>query len=386
MDRFVNRAERSLYSGYIISFVVHLGIISVLVLTLLPLGLREDPLDLQVTVDEVGAELVILDVTLAQNEFEDEPMLLDVIGVQDEASFDVPHPLAQLAVGEHGTGKNIFTAGTSAGANGGRGQASFFGTQASGDRFVYVLDVSGSMNKGNGRRLRRAVSELLRSIDQLREDQMFYVLLFASSTRQMFDDRTLVPMMLPATEENKARVHEWLAQVQASGATHPERALHVGLNLSPSAVFFLSDGKFNRPLAADFFGGEALDAKTVIERSNPGNIPVHAIAFEDPSSRQNMNEISIMTGGEFRYIRSGDRATETKVARASVRDPFDVGSAKMDSLAERKAAKWMGYADEMEAINNKQMAEFYYTKVIRDFPNTNAATEAGRRRHENRGN
>jgi len=36
----------------------------------------------------------------------------------------------------------------------------------------------------------------------------------------------------------------------------------------------------------------------------------------------------------------------------------------------------------MEAINNKRMAEFYYTKVLRDFPETNAAREARRRKGE----
>jgi hypothetical protein len=240
MDRFVERADRSLYSGYLISFLVHLGIIGLLLLTLSPMGLHNDPLDLQATVEEVGAELVILDVTLAQTETEDEPMLLDVIGDQSEASFDITFPFAQLAVGENGTGKNHVTAGTSAGANGGRGQASFFGTQASGDRFVYVLDVSGSMNQGKGRRLRRAVAELLRSIDQLRDDQLFYVLLFASSTRQMFDDESLIPTMLPATKENKARIHDWITQVKATGGTHPQRALHVGLNLTPSSLLIFS--------------------------------------------------------------------------------------------------------------------------------------------------
>ena len=196
----------------------------------------------------------------------------------------------------------------------------------------------------------------------------------------MFDDESLVPTMLPATKENKARIHEWIAQVKATGGTHPQRALHVGLNLAPSAVFFLSDGKFNTPKPSGFFGGEALDAKTVVERRNPGNIPVHSIAFEDPSSRKNMVEISTMTGGDFRYVHSSGRTTGGMVSSAGPRDPFATTSAsKKDPLAEQKASKWMGYADDMEAIYNTRMAEYYYTKVMRDFPDTNAAQEARRR-------
>jgi len=393
MDRLIaDRAGRSLYSAYAISFFLHLSIIGVMLLTLLPMGLHQDPLDLQVTVDEVGAKLVVLDVTVAKADVEEEPLLLDVIGDQSEASFDITFPFAQLAVGKNGTGQNHATAGTSAGADGGRGQASFFGTQATGDRFVYVLDVSGSMNQGNGRRLKRAVRELLRSIDQLRDDQMFYVLLFASSTRQMFDKDSLVPAMLPATKENKARVRKWIMQVKATGGTQPQRALHVGLNLSPSAVFFLSDGKFNKPKPTGFFDGEAVDAKTVVQRANPGKIPVHAIAFEDPASRDNMNEISKMTGGEFRYVYRSGKIVGTTVSSTGKRSRFAAPAAKPpgpladltaadlpDPLAELKAAKWMGYADDMEAVDNKRMARYYYAKVLRDFPDTNAAREARQR-------
>ncbi len=376
MDRLLDRADRCLYSGYGISFLVHLTIISGLLLTLLPMGLHRDPIDLEVTVDEPGAELVVLDVMLAQPEMtaEDEPLLLDVLGAQEEASLDVTFALTNLATGEKGTGKNHVTAGTATGNNGGQGQASFFGTQANGNRFVYVLDVSGSMNKGSGRRLRRAVNELLRSIEQLHEEQLFYVLLFASSTRQMFDEESLTPAMLPATEENKTRLREWLNSIKATGSTHPQRALHVGLKLSPSAVFFLSDGKFNKPKPAGFLGGEVVDAKTVVERSNPGKIPVHSIAFEDPASRRNMNEISKLTGGDYRFVTSGGRVTGTGLAKAAA------GSKKeKESLAERKAAKWLGFADDMEAIKNERMAKYYYTKILKDFPDTKTAQEVLRR-------
>lgn len=380
MERFLDRADRCLYSGYGISFVVHLGLIGLLLLAMLPLGLDRDPLDLQVTVEDAGADLVILDVTLSQPDVADEPMMLDLIGAQSEAPFEITAPQAQFVTGDQGTGKNHATAGTVAGANGGRGQASFFGTQATGNRFVYVLDVSGSMNQGNGRRLRRAVNELLRSIDQLHEDQLFYVLLFANATRQMFDEDALVPTMLPATTENKTRVREWITQVKANGGTHPQRALHVGLNLTPSAVFFLSDGKFNKPKATGFFGGEAIDAKTVVARTNPGNIPVHTIAFEEPSSRKNMNEISEMTGGDFRFVLRSGRVSGGSVATKPSSDTLTVTDVKAkDSLAEQKAAKWLGYASDMETLENDRMARYYYTKILSEFPETKTAAEVRRR-------
>jgi TolA-binding protein len=72
-----------------------------------------------------------------------------------------------------------------------------------------------------------------------------------------------------------------------------------------------------------------------------------------------------------------------KVSSTGSRDPFTATSTiKDDPLAELKASKWMGFADDMEAIDNERMAEYYYTKVLRDFPNTNAAKEARKRRAE----
>lgn len=130
-------------------------------------------------------------------------------------------------------------------------QAEYFGTIADGDRFVYVLDVSDSMNRRSGgtsrpsSRFEGASAELLRSIGQLTEDQWFYVILFSHQTRRMFDDNSVVPQMVPATPDNKARLRRWLASVKAGGGTDPRQALRLALELKPSAVFLLSDGEFN---------------------------------------------------------------------------------------------------------------------------------------------
>ena len=52
----------------------------------------------------------------------------------------------------------------------GSARGSFFGIEAGGHEFVYVLDVSGSMQ---GRRFDRASEELLRSVEQLGPHQRF---------------------------------------------------------------------------------------------------------------------------------------------------------------------------------------------------------------------
>ncbi|HEV3022070.1 MAG TPA: hypothetical protein VGX76_06370, partial [Pirellulales bacterium] len=129
--------------------------------------------------------------------------------------------------------------------------ASFFGTVAYGDQFVYVVDISTSMDRGEGlsgsegSRFVRAMAELRSSIERLGPEQSFYVILFNGGTRRIFDDTDIFPKPLPATPENKARLDDWLAGIRTGEWTDPRAALKLGLTMRPSALFLLSDGEFN---------------------------------------------------------------------------------------------------------------------------------------------
>src|SRR5689334_3254696 len=59
----------------------------------------------------------------------------------------------------------------------------FFGTEARGNRFVFVVDNSSSMKGG---RLEMAVAELRRTIDALSPKQSFYVIFVSDQTYPMF--------------------------------------------------------------------------------------------------------------------------------------------------------------------------------------------------------
>jgi hypothetical protein len=218
------------------------------------------------------------------------------------------------AIGGHGFGG---WDASSIGSGGGSGspaapQAEFFGTVAYGDRFVYILDISGSMNDGatgpprEGCRFLRACKELIQSINELREDQWFYVLLFSDHTVRMFNETSRSPRMLPATPENKLKLQYWLATVSLGGHTDPREAILLSLRMYPSAVFLLSDGEFN---------GQKYGKRSMMFAGNPsvhqlvaaggsGRIPVHTFAYEDRSGRANMQKLSNQTGGVYRYVSS----------------------------------------------------------------------------------
>lgn len=181
----------------------------------------------------------------------------------------------------------------------------FFGTEALGDRFVYIVDRSSSMTSTIGRsgktRLRVAAEEVLRSINNLTADQKFYVILFATETRPMFDQR--VPRMIPATTQNKLRLAQWLLNVPNSSGTDPRAALRTGLRLRPSAVFLLSDGQFNGQTSdrnrAVLSGNPSVEE--VVRQNRRDDIPIHTIAMVSNVERR-MRTLAENTGGTYRIV------------------------------------------------------------------------------------
>ncbi len=177
----------------------------------------------------------------------------------------------------------------------------FFGTQALGDRFVYIVNMSSSMKRivrFGKTRLRVAAEEVVRSINNLTADQKFYVMLFATVTRPMFDHR--VPRMIPATARNKRSLAKWLLSVPNSSGTDPRAALRSGLQLRPSAVFLLSDGQFNGQSnernRAILNGNPSVEQ--IVQQNRVDDIAIHTIALEN-NYESRMQSLAHSTGGHI---------------------------------------------------------------------------------------
>lgn len=185
----------------------------------------------------------------------------------------------------------------------------FFGTQAYGNRFVFVLDISYSMDARDGERYRRACDELVRSVSQLQAGQSYYVFLFCWTTRGMFyrDDFEYIA----AKPGHETKLRKWVYDVSLGAGTDPRRALSFARQMEPDAVFLLSDGQFNHPRTPlsetgwiDVNGTRSqlsvLEGVPLFYRS----IPIHTIAFENPFTRKPMEKIAGFTGGAFRYVKT----------------------------------------------------------------------------------
>lgn len=180
----------------------------------------------------------------------------------------------------------------------------FFGIEATGNRIVYIIDMSPSMEEGKyQRRFDRAVEEVLRSIDQLKGDQQFFVFLFCFEKREMnlIGEKTFC---LP-TDENKAALMKWLTTMDLGPGTDPREALVAALQMKPSCCFLLSDGEFNGKRYGTGKYGGGRNAPTAVElakKHNRSNCPIHTIGLENAGSQKDLTEIAENSKGLYKFI------------------------------------------------------------------------------------
>lgn len=236
-----------------------------------------------------------------------------------EPTVEIPIEIPEVLVAPNSAKTSGSQSGDSKQAGDGKSsngpQGSFFGIEAYGHEFVYIVDTSGSMKN---RRFDRARAELIRSVNGLTEDQYFYVFLFGSTTFQMFDQEEERPQMIRATRDNKERLEKWLrGSAYKGGNTDPRGALRSSLKMNPSAIFMLSDGEFNgakKNLSSNLFLGNR-DAFSIV-KANLSTSPIHAIAFEDKRSCANMQRLADMTNGSYRFTARDDAGAKEKFEAA----------------------------------------------------------------------
>lgn len=126
--------------------------------------------------------------------------------------------------------------------------ASFFGARATGKRFIFIIDSSGSMSEEF--RWQRALIELEKAMDGFGPEQEVLLLLYNSETYPMFDTAPKNLKLLPVTQKFKIALKKWLLVQRPFGRTQPAFALQYSISLKPDAIFFLSDGIID-PAAID---------------------------------------------------------------------------------------------------------------------------------------
>jgi hypothetical protein len=176
--------------------------------------------------------------------------------------------------------------------------ASFFGLEAKGSRFAYIVDVSGSMAGEN--RMARTKVELARSVAELSDHADVIIILFSSQSSPLMGEDEWLRM----TTANKSRLRRRIEQIEPSGGTEPLEAFSIALNMKPApdAIYFMTDGEFGENIPGD--------VRSMNRRSK---VPIHSIMFGNIGNAQARSRVESMMkeisrdsgGGRFRHIGDG---------------------------------------------------------------------------------
>ena len=319
--------------GFVISLVLHVILLLFLSLLVVRSGIGDSTLFLDIAsapaaededlLDDFNLESVVFEnEEIAEtNELFEEILETEeteeVVELESLEDTDIPNgDLAQSRKSE-GDGKS----------------ATFFGTKASGRRFVFVVDRSISMAYGSGdfvsnelfNRYDVAKSELLNAIESLQPHQEFYVVMFAHNTIPMFGQESVEDSdsskerefkMIAATRENKTRFQTWLSGVTMGPGTDPRLALEIAIDMEPDAVFMLSDGEFvseyndNRPKTRDI----------VRKHVRQGTIvPINTVSLVVEETVAAMKSIAGASRGSFKFTTIQDYIKQVADLRGPMR-------------------------------------------------------------------
>jgi hypothetical protein len=210
------------------------------------------------------------------------------IGTLDTAAISPRPARGEVAGDGQGKGTGNSPGDGDGGLGGGGEPVTFFDIPlpAGADKFVFVVDASGSMH---GKRFDRARRELIYTLKRLGSQHQFYVVFFnAYDFPQYHPLRTRE--FSAATPENIAKVQKWAAEFKPAGDTHPMSALRKALELRPDAIFFLSDGAFEV---------RTLD---LIRQFNKQKTVIHTIGLEDKAGEALLEEIAARNNGKYHFV------------------------------------------------------------------------------------
>lgn len=178
--------------------------------------------------------------------------------------------------------------GTGDGSGDGEGRA-FFGMRPDGQRFVYVVDCSRSMNHPHESqwktRFRRVQFEILQSVGHMSPDQEFFIIFFSDRMHPM-----PASAMQPATPQLKQRYLRWMSGWRADGDTDPLDAMRLALRLQPDVIYFLTDGSFEHRTNEE------------LTKLRQQRTAIHTFCFGDAAGEEVLQFIARSNRGEYHFV------------------------------------------------------------------------------------
>ncbi len=205
----------------------------------------------------------------------------------DKPIADLLEPTGRLEAEISVGGGDLNSAGEGAAGGSGTGSASFFGIEARGNRFAYIVDVSGSMDREG--RMAGMQAELSDSISAMPDHVGFLVVFFNDAAFPLGDRRKWTD----ANGVGKRWARESIATLSPLGATNPLPAFEMVYDIRPrpDAIYFMTDGEFNESVA-----------DIIIRRNKERPLPIHCITFVSREGETVMRRIARETGGTYTHI------------------------------------------------------------------------------------
>lgn len=187
-------------------------------------------------------------------------------------------------------GGDLSVDGGAAGGSAGGGGASFFGIEARGNRFAYIVDVSGSMDRDG--RMIATKNELAKSITSLLDHVGFYIVLYSDDAFPLGNRREWTD----ATTVGKRWARGYLDRLEPLGATNPLPAFQLVSEIRPrpDAIYFMTDGEFDDRVASQIIA---------LNRERP--TPIHCITLVTADGARVMQRIAEASGGTYTHIPAG---------------------------------------------------------------------------------
>lgn len=189
-------------------------------------------------------------------------------------------PLGEASDGAEGLSSGL--------AGGGGGGASFFGVEAAGSRFAFVVDWSGSM--AHGGKVEAAVNELRQSIQGMGAESSFFIALYASSAASLGSRAD----WMDASDRGKRWASTQLGRAPPPrGGTNPIPGFEMLTTLRPrpDAIYFMTDGEFPED-----------QAPLILALHSELQAPIHCITFVNRRAEPVMKRIARATGGTYNHV------------------------------------------------------------------------------------
>lgn len=180
--------------------------------------------------------------------------------------------------------------GAGAGGGGGGGGASFFGVEAQGNRFAYIVDVSGSMSVGG--KLEALQKELTQSVTKLLETSFTIIVPFSSQS-EVLGSTSGKAQWIESNDRNRKAIARNIATLRANGGTNPAPAFVLVFSMKPrpDAIYFMTDGEFPEEIASQII---ALNAEY--------KVPIHCICLVSDGAADMMKVIAQKSGGTYTFV------------------------------------------------------------------------------------